>query len=144
MEQVQIEVVSGQEAEPLVDPFYTKFGSSGRARPNDLFFLAKRQGELVGCVRFCVEENTPMLRTMMIDEALRRHGIGLQILNYFVEHLQRNKIHNVFCIANRPLEGFYGSIGFKKIDPKELPSFLQERMSTYTTKGMDTIGMMRS
>jgi hypothetical protein len=35
------------------------------ARDLDVFFLAMDGGTVLGCIRYCVEEGTPMLRTMM-------------------------------------------------------------------------------
>ncbi|HET9218337.1 MAG TPA: GNAT family N-acetyltransferase [Terriglobia bacterium] len=77
---LEIQLLDGVAARPLVDPFYEKNGRRRCARDEDLFFVAIDDGQVLGCVRYCVEADTPMLRTMMVDAAHRRRGIGLRLL----------------------------------------------------------------
>jgi len=41
------------------------------ARDWDVFFLAMDGGTVLGCVRYCVEEGTPMLRRSYLAQVLR-------------------------------------------------------------------------
>ncbi len=143
MEDLEILRKTGKETKTSVDSFYAKNGSRGTARPGDLFFLAQAKGTLLGCVRFCVEEGTPMLRTMMIEESYRKQGIGRKILSAFVDYLDQNSIKNVFCIPYAHLERFYEFAGFQKVENNEIPGFLQERMRAYLSGGKDYICMRR-
>jgi hypothetical protein len=65
-------ILDGAKARDLVDPLYVKNGKSPCARDSDVFFVAMDGSTLLGCVRYCVEEGTPMLRTMLVDAAHRR------------------------------------------------------------------------
>ena len=143
MNKVSIEIKDGTTAADLVNPFYEKHGSKGRARPHDTFFMAMQEGQLIGCVRFCVEENTPLLRTMMVHEEYRRKGIGRLLLEEFRRFLDSKGIKNVYCIPYTHLEKFYGTIGFKKIKSIASPSFLNERAQMYDPSGGRYIIMKR-
>ncbi len=76
MKNIRLEIEPGCKAKAVVDPFYAKNGSRGVARPEDVFFIALNEAKTVGCVRYCVEEDVSLLRTMMIDETFRGQGVG--------------------------------------------------------------------
>jgi N-acetylglutamate synthase-like GNAT family acetyltransferase len=140
----QIEIKKGSEVLDLVDPFYEKHGSQGRARPDDLFFLYFEDKNLLGCVRFCLEEGKALLRTMMVDETARRKKIGSQLLYAFENYLIKNNITETYCLPYSHLEKFYGQIGFKKAAQDEIPPFLSERLQNYLAKGKYFICMKRT
>jgi N-acetylglutamate synthase-like GNAT family acetyltransferase len=124
----------GSSAKLAVETFLHANGSRAVARPDDLFFLAYENDEIIGSVRFCVEEKTPMLRTMMIGENARRRGVGSQLLDEFRSYLDQNEIHDVYCIPYSHLLDFYSQIGFSLIDESKLPEFLQARLVEYRSK----------
>lgn len=128
---IEVQIRPGVEVKDLVDPFYFRNGSKGIARPDDLFFMAYQSDQLVGCVRYCFEENTPMLRTMMIDPGFRCLSIGRTLLIQFEKHLIQHNLRNTFCLPYPHLENFYGIIGFKKVSENQAPVFLRERMQQY-------------
>src|SRR4029453_16101048 len=99
----EIRLCDGAEALPLVDPFYEKNGRQRCARDEDLFFIAM-DDVVLACVRFCVENDTPMLRTMMVDAEHRRRGIGSQLLRKFVGYLDTHQIRNVYCLPYAHLD----------------------------------------
>ena len=136
--ELEIQIHRGDTVKELVDAFYKKNGHQGQARPDDLFFLAFRNSEIMGCVRFCEEEGTAMLRTMMIDEPSRRQKIGHQLLLNFEHYLTENKIKNTYCIPYSHLEDFYGLIGFNRVSDLDLPVFLQQRIADYRAKAIET------
>jgi len=61
---ITIEIVPGDRARERVDRFYEKNSKAHRARDADIFFLAFFNEQIIGAVRFCVEEATPLLRGM--------------------------------------------------------------------------------
>lgn len=126
---------SGRDAAALVNPLYEKNGSTSRAREGDQFFLILHEGECVACVRYCVEEGTSLLRSMLVDEKHRRQGMGQKLLGEFVVYLDQNQIRDVFCIPYAHLESFYGKAGFQRIEATEIPTFLAKRMENYSLKG---------
>ena len=87
---IEVQKKIGRDARSLVEPFYKRNGSRGTARDMDLFFIATQPGhDVLGCVRYCMEERTPLLRTMMVDEGFRHLGIGMRLLKEFEAHLER-------------------------------------------------------
>lgn len=139
----QIDLREGPEVASLVDSFYELNGSSGRARSGDLFFLAMVGGGLIGCVRYCVENETPMLRTMRVHQDYRRQGVGRALLTCFAAYLDARGVRNVYCLPYPHLEDFYGMIGFIRVSPDDAPEFLQQRLRAYDPGGTQYICMKR-
>lgn len=133
----------GAEVKSLVDSFYESQGGGTRAREDDLLFLAHAGEELVGAVRFCVEEGHPMLRGMMIREDKRGQGIGAAMLSDFQGYLEENALRNVLCLPYDYLTRFYGQIGFREARPAEIPEFLVARMAQYNQKPRKVTCMIR-
>jgi len=141
---VHIQLIPGHDAAPIVDPFYAQEGKSHhQARKTDLFFAAFIENTIVGVCRFCVEENTPMLRSMVVHAPLRSQKIGAKILESFANYLDKNNLRPTYCIPYGHLEKFYGLIGFKVINEEEAPAFLQERIQTYRKNSSDKFMFMR-
>ncbi|MCE3009190.1 MAG: GNAT family N-acetyltransferase [Proteobacteria bacterium] len=141
---IVIKKVPGSDLREKIDLFYSTNGSRAKARDTDVYLLALHGLEIVGAVRFCIEEETYMLRTMMIDSKCRRNGIGSKLLSSFAKHLELNNIKNAYCLPYPHLESFYSQIGFNKIDIENAPRFLQERYSQYLGRETKTICMKRN
>jgi N-acetylglutamate synthase-like GNAT family acetyltransferase len=132
------------ECQDDVNQLLERNGSGGRARPADLFFTAYVGSKLVGCVRYCVEFQTPLLRTMMIDEEYRRQSIGQQLMDECVRFFDTNNIRNVYILPYVHLEDFYRKVGFKRVDAEFAPDFLFQRLSAYNgPMGIKMICMKR-
>jgi|KBSMisStaDraftv2_1062788.scaffolds.fasta_scaffold119140_2 N-acetylglutamate synthase-like GNAT family acetyltransferase len=102
-----------------------------------------KDGSLLGCVRYCVESETSMLRTMMADSGHRRRGIGTFLLNEFTRYLEMHHIRDVYCLPYAYLDAFYAAAGFKRVPANEVPDFLKERMRTYDASGTLYLCMKR-
>jgi N-acetylglutamate synthase-like GNAT family acetyltransferase len=140
---IAIEIEEGRHVQQLVDSFYKNNGSTGRARPDDVFFLAMSGEALIGCVRYCVESGTPLLRTMRVRQDYQRQGVGLALLTRFSAYLDTHGIRDVFCLPYSHLESFYGLVGFVRLRPYEAPAFLQERLRLYDSAGAQYLCMRR-
>jgi N-acetylglutamate synthase-like GNAT family acetyltransferase len=140
---IKIMTMTGLEARELVNPFYAKYGSQGEARETDLFFLAFRRESLVGSVRYCVEEQTHLLRTMLVAEPERSRGIARSLLTTFAEYLQEKNIRPVYCLPYSHLKDFYAQVGFNVILPEQTPGFLLKRLADYKAAGRSCLCMMR-
>ncbi|MFV8257870.1 GNAT family N-acetyltransferase [Bdellovibrio bacteriovorus] len=143
MSNIRVKLIPGSEAGPIVDAFYEQEGKSHRARDTDLFFTAFMENTIVGVCRFCIEENTPLLRSMIVHAPLRSHKIGAKILESFATYLDENNHSPTYCIPYDHLEKFYGLIGFKIIKEEDAPAFLQERIQTYRKNTTDKFMFMR-
>ena len=141
---VRIQLIAGVEAAAIVDPFYEGEGKGHhRARNSDLFFAAFIENTIVGVCRFCIEENNPMLRSMVIHAPLRSKKIGASILKRFATYLDTNNFRSTYCIPYGHLEKFYGLIGFKIINEEDGPAFLQKRIQEYRKNSSNAYMIMR-
>lgn len=139
-----VSVLAGREAAPLVDPFFASLGRPTAAKSSDLFFVALAgPKEVLGVVRYCVEEQSHMLRGMLIAERARKLGVGQALLKAFDFHLRKMKIGPVYCLPHGHLNSFYMTIGFRALPDKEAPPFLQERLALYRENGMPDVIVMR-
>src|SRR5712671_2626479 len=132
---MNIEIAQGGEVQQTVDAFYASNGSNAKARPDDLFFIARAGDAVIGCVRYCVEYDVPMLRTMRVANAYQRQGVGLALLTRFVNYLDEHQIRDVFCLPYAHLDRFYGLRGFMTLPGSQAPAFLQERLHAYDPAG---------
>ena len=97
--------------------------------------LIEREGErIVAAVRLAHEVGTLVLRTMVVDGALRGRGIGTRLLQRASDAIGDREC---YCIPWTHLESFYGGAGFERIAPDALPYELRARMAS------DTIAMRR-
>lgn len=144
VDSVKVELLPGMVARFLVDPLYEAGGAKARARNDDLFFLALLEKQPLGCVRFCVEEKTPLLRSMMVAEAYRGRGVGEKLLAAFRAFLDREGVRDTFCLPYAHLESLYGKIGFVKVDAAETPPFLLLRLAEYNRGEKRMICMKRA
>ena len=75
----RVEIMNGAEAKALVDPFYVAVGKSHyQARNDDTFFilLDSANNNVIGTVRYCVEEGVSMLRSMNVHPDFRGKKLG--------------------------------------------------------------------
>jgi N-acetylglutamate synthase-like GNAT family acetyltransferase len=140
---MRIEAAPGHEVHQAVNTFYASNGSNAKARPDDLFFLAMEGDSVIGCVRYCVENEVPMLRTMRVTQAWQRQGVGLALLTRFVGYIDEHRIRDVFCLPYSHLDRFYGLRGFMTLPIDQAPVFLQERLQIYDPTGALYICMKR-
>lgn len=127
---MKIEILEGSIAAPLVEPHYHRNGFPHLMIQSTEIILIATHGlpEVLGCVRFCIEEGIPLLRSMAVDEPFRGRGIGKALLLGFKEYLEKYKIQNTHLVCSARLNSFYEQVGFKRIDFSEAPLFLVERM----------------
>ncbi len=138
-----IRSVRGGEVRPKLEPFYQSGKMSIQVRDDDKFFLAEVAEEIIGAVRFCVEDDAPLLRSMLVEEKFRRTGIGQRLLDEFRSYLDQNKIRPTYLVCPARLEKFYGGIGFQKMEPSLGPSFLHERLLSYKERNPTMLMMQR-
>lgn len=142
-ENIRIEIISGLNGQEIIDPFYEQESKTHRARNTDLFFAAFAGTKIVGVCRFCVEEKTPMLRSMVVHAPLRSNKIGSMILESFEQYLDKNNFSPTYCIPYAYLSRFYEQIGFKVIKEEDAPKFLQERIKDYRGRNSELFMIMR-
>ena len=140
MAEISIHEVS-EDMHPRIAAFYEKCGYSGGLELDDNVLIARRNGSIVGAVRLCSEDRDIVLRGMQVVPALQRQGIGLALLQACV-----SRINGVacYCIPWADLEPFYGSGGFERCEPDEVPGFLAKRFSKYLEAGRNVILMRRT
>jgi N-acetylglutamate synthase-like GNAT family acetyltransferase len=108
-----------------VQAFYVSVGYLGTITADCIVISAKTADAIVGAVRLAPENGLLVLRGMMVAPAYQRRGIGTRMLRQISELMSS---YECFCLPHAWLEGFYGTIGFAKIEDHDAPPHLRERL----------------
>jgi N-acetylglutamate synthase-like GNAT family acetyltransferase len=106
--------------------FYATVGYQITVQPDDYVVAAYAGDCIVGIVRLSYDHDAITLRGMMVAPDYQRQGIGTQLLRTLSTVIGSQIC---WCLPHGWLEGFYGQIGFVKIDERQAPLFLQERIA---------------
>jgi N-acetylglutamate synthase-like GNAT family acetyltransferase len=113
---------------PSLQAFYSSVGYLGTITADCIVISARTADAIVGAVRLAPENGVLVLRGMMIAPSYQRRGVGTRMLRE-LSKLMRGR--ECFCLPHAWLEGFYGMIGFAKIEEDDAPRHLQERLVEY-------------
>ena len=121
--------------------FYRSVGYHQEILPENLFYGAFKENDLVGIVRLAFENGVWVLRGMQIDPALQFFGLGTRLIKL----LENDLSSDCYCLPHGWLDRFYGQIGFKTVtDMDTAPRFLYERLIENKKKYPQLILMKRS
>ena len=123
-----------------VASFYQSCGYSCTVAELDLVLLARENGELLGAVRLCQEENKLVLRGMYVHGGKQGQGIGTALLGGISVEIGDREC---WCIPYTQLTEFYGRAGFEMAARGSAPLFLQQRMTYYKSQGKSVLIMVR-
>ena len=104
---------------------------------HDETLLLERDGAVIAAVRLAPGHGTLELRTMVVDTRRQRTGVGSRLLGRAARAIGDREC---YCLCWSYLEGFYGQVGFVRVDETTLPEFLRERFAS----SKDQIAMRRA
>ena len=104
---------------------------------HDETLLLERDGAVIAAVRLAPGHGTLELRTMVVDRRRQRAGIGSRL---FARAGRAIGDRECYCLCWSYLEGFYGQVGFVRVDETTLPEFLRARFAS----SQDQIAMRRA
>lgn len=114
-----------------INHFYAQAGYGSKANEQDKIFLCKSSSnEILGAVRFCIEERQLVLRGMYFLENFRGKGLGQELLKETTTYIDASKM-DCYAVPYNHLVNFYGLIGFKEVGSQDVPHFLSERLKSY-------------
>jgi N-acetylglutamate synthase-like GNAT family acetyltransferase len=122
-----------------VREFYEEQGYGGGVHIDDELYVTMEQSKIIGALRLAPENNTLVLRAMFVASDWQRRGVGSALL----KEVEPNIVRECYCLPHGYLEGFYGQIGFCRIEPEQAPSFLQARLAASQAKWGNIIIMKR-
>lgn len=139
----RIEIRKLSSSEFLVaESFYKSVGYVQTIQPQDKFFAAFDEREMVGLVRLAFENGHWVLRGMQIKSKYQFFGIGTKLIRLLEIELGND---SCFCLPHGWLDRFYGQTGFKTMSSMlDVPSFLADRLTENKKKHPQLILMRRS
>ena len=113
------------DGRPEVETFYRReLGREVPLEADQEVFAAREGRTLVGALRL-PEAKTLVLRTVVVADGRRGQGIGRAMLAIASEAIGRREC---WCFPWEHLEGFYGAIGFRRVDRGQIPPSLLHRL----------------
>jgi phosphoglycolate phosphatase len=108
--------------------FYESVDYFQKLDPENLFYGAFHNKEMVGVVRLAYENGVCVLRGMQVRANYQFLGIGTRLIKALETEITST---DCFCLPYKWLEKFYGQIGFKTISSDVAPEFLLTRLAEY-------------
>jgi N-acetylglutamate synthase-like GNAT family acetyltransferase len=108
-----------------VESFYRRELGRDVLLEADQEVFAARDSSIVGALRLCPEAQTLVLRTVVVAEGRRGRRIGRAMLALVSDAIGRREC---WCFPWEHLEGFYGGIGFRRVDRERVPPTLLHRL----------------
>ncbi len=106
--------------------FYAKQDSMLPRSLNELyenirdFFVYEEKGRVLGCCALHIAwENLAEIKSLAVDEAKQKKGIGTKLVKEALEDAKKLKVKRVFALTYAP--EFFEKLGFKRIEHAELP-----------------------
>ena len=123
-----------------VRELYEAWGYRGRLQPSDTVYVAEQGDALIGVVRRSPEQGTQVLRGLYVVPSMRKQGVGMLLLEHFVQELPDGEC---WCVPYANMQGFFGRGGFRVVPTEMAPAFLRERVEFYRADGLDVVLMRR-
>ncbi len=84
------------------------------------FFVSVQNRKIIGicALHFCWEDLAE-IRSLAVDETVRRRGIGAKLVKACLEEAATLGASRIFALTYQP--DFFGHLGFKKVDKSVLP-----------------------
>lgn len=109
----------------IAQNFYLQVEYKKEVKPTDVIIGAFHNDKLIAAVRLEDENGVKVLRGIQVRYHYAGYGVGKRLLKLFEAELNQNEC---YCIPFTWLKDFYSHIGFKAIDQKIAPLFLQTRL----------------
>jgi|GEM_PF-472330 phosphoglycolate phosphatase len=119
--------------------FYRSVDYAQKLDPENFYYGAFHNNEMIGIVRLAFENGVWVLRGMQIRAAYQFLGIGTRLIKALEADIPSK---DCFCLPYKWLDKFYGQIGFRTIPHEAAPAFLLKRLAEYQSP--DFILMKRS
>lgn len=120
--------------------FYQRVGYVQPVTPDARIVAALLPGgDVAGVVRLEKEHGVLVLRGMQVAPEIQSAGVGVRMIKLLEEKIDGE----CWCLPHDWLAGFYGKIGFRRVDASEAPAFLRERFAANVAKYPHLILMKR-
>ncbi len=88
--------------------------------------LVARQGSaVVGCVALELYGRAALLRSLAVDEPLRRQGVGIKLMQAALEMARRRGVTTIFLLTETASD-FFLRLGFTPVDRAYVPPAVQQ------------------
>jgi phosphoglycolate phosphatase len=118
--------------------FYESVEYVQKLDPENFYYSAFHNNDMIGIVRLAFENEVWVLRGMQVRAAYQFLGIGTRLIKALEADIPTK---DCFCLPYKWLEKFYGQIGFRTTPYEDAPEFLLKRLREY--KSPDLILMKR-
>lgn len=126
---------------PLVQKLYKQHYKAGKAKSNELIYVAYNDNELCGVVRLRPVEQYRLLTGMLVIPQYRHLGVAHHLMKHCARHTLKK---SDYCFAYTHLVPFYNRHHFEIVEPSDLPSQLFSLFQRYSQSGKALTAMQYS
>lgn len=91
----------------------------------DTFLTAGIDGEIIGAVGLEIWKERALLRSLVVKDKFRNHGIGKELYNKCIDMAKHNGIVQVGLLTTTA-EKFFSKQGFEKVANDDVPDFIKQ------------------
>lgn len=95
--------------------------------PNDLahFFVAERDGEVVGAIGLEPYGAAALLRSAVVAPTVRGSGVGEQLVRSLLEEAKRHRMNEVVLLTTTA-ESWFPRFGFSRVSREDVPASVKQ------------------
>ena len=89
------------------------------------FFVAQRDGALVGAVGIESAGDRALLRSLVVEESCRATGVGTSLADEAIRHARRIAVGELFLLTT-DAAGFFERLGFERVPHAQAPAAVRQ------------------
>ena len=88
-------------------------------------FVLEVEGEIAGTIAAEYNYNDALLRSLSVSEDKRNLGLGIQLVNFIEDYLQKQGIQHIYLLTTTAA-GFFAKRGYNQTDRQAVPDFIRQ------------------
>ena len=88
-------------------------------------FVLVEDNNVIGTVPAEYNFNDALLRSLSVHEEKRHKGLGIVLVNFIEDYLQKQGVQNIYLLTTTAT-GFFGKRGYVTINRNEVPKFIKQ------------------
>jgi amino-acid N-acetyltransferase len=88
------------------------------------FITAKKNEDLIGCVGLEIHGNLALLRSLVVAEKYRGHGVAKTLCENILKYAKRLSISNIYLLTDSAAD-FFSKLRFESMDRSQAPEAIR-------------------
>jgi amino-acid N-acetyltransferase len=114
----------------------------GLAEHFETTWVARRSGEVVGCVALEIYADGALLRSLAVQERLRGNGLGERLTRAALDHAKEAGVSDVYLLTETA-GGFFPRFGFHSITRADVPASVRQSVEFISACAESALAMTK-